>query len=152
MCSSDLAHVKKTYVSLKKNACLDLQIRKPRAPEWLAENLDNPFRAWDGSEFVTPANARRAAALYKKTRAEFRAILNAPDAAATLPDYLEKFVRDWAATFNAWDRRANWIETEERETICEVVDKFLIEADRRHPSASVDVSKLSSLFDELRDF
>ncbi|MDF9826090.1 hypothetical protein M2447_000166 [Ereboglobus sp. PH5-10] len=146
------AHVKKTYAPLKKTARLDLQVRKPRAPEWLADNLDNPFRAWDGDEFVSPANARRAATLYKKTRAELRARLDSPDAAPALPEYLEQLVRKWAAAFNTWDKRTNWIETEERETICEVVDNLLAEAARRHPAANIDTAKLSSLFDELRDF
>ncbi|MDF9832105.1 hypothetical protein M2103_000313 [Ereboglobus sp. PH5-5] len=146
------AHVKTTYAPLKKTARLDLQVRKPRAPEWLADNLDNPFRAWDGDEFVSPANARRAATLYKKTRAELRARLDSPDAATALPEYLEQLVREWAAAFNTWDKRTNWIETEERETICEVVDNLLAEAARRHPAANIDTAKLSTLFDELRDF
>ena len=29
---------------------MDLRITKPRKPEWLAQNLDNPFRGWDGAE------------------------------------------------------------------------------------------------------
>ncbi|MDR1010028.1 MAG: hypothetical protein LBM04_02680 [Opitutaceae bacterium] len=146
------AHVKKVYAPLKKTANLDLEVRKPRAPGWLAENLDNPFRAWDGSEFVTPANARRAAALYKKTHAALRARLDAHDAPVMLPAYLEALVREWTATFNAWDKRTAWIETEERETICEVVENFLIEAARRHPAANINIPALTALFDDLRDF
>lgn len=146
------AHVKKLYAPLKKSGALDLDVRKPRAAEWLAENLDNPFRDWDGSEFVTPANARRAFNLYKKTRVELRAHLDAPDAAATLPAHLEKLVRDWAAAFNAWDKRTQWIETEERETICTVVEDLLIETARRHLAAKIDIAALMETFDELRDF
>ncbi|MDR2711414.1 MAG: hypothetical protein LBB65_08875 [Burkholderiales bacterium] len=103
------ATVKKLYAPLKKSALIDLDIRKPRAPEWLAENLDNPFREWDGSEFVTPTNARKAAALYKKTRSALRAQLAAPKAAETLPAWLEQVVRDWAAEINDPAPRARGI-------------------------------------------
>ncbi|WP_240479783.1 hypothetical protein [Paenibacillus wynnii] len=45
---------------------LDLSISKPRKPEWLAENVSNPFRDWDGRDNITPANAKKAVQLYKK--------------------------------------------------------------------------------------
>ncbi|WP_431089821.1 hypothetical protein [Paenibacillus sp. 8b26] len=45
---------------------LDFSITKARKPEWLAENLDNPFRDWDGREQITAANAKKSAQLYKK--------------------------------------------------------------------------------------
>jgi hypothetical protein len=51
-----------------------------------------------------------------------------------------------------WDKRTAWIETGERETICEVVENFLIEAARRHPAANINIPALTALFDELRDF
>ncbi|MCL2309300.1 MAG: hypothetical protein FWC42_03345 [Proteobacteria bacterium] len=145
-------HVKKIYAPLKKTRILDLDVRKPRAPEWLAENLDNPFRAWDGSEFVTPANARRAAALYRKTLAELHARLEAPDAPTALPIWLNTLMRDWAATFNAWDKRTSWIMTEERETIFEAIENILLYAARSLPAAKIEVSALMNVFDELRDF
>ena len=34
----------------KSKPGMDLRITKPRKPEWLAQNLDNPFRGWDGAE------------------------------------------------------------------------------------------------------
>lgn len=47
--------IKKKY----KGKITELDIRKLRKPEWLAENLDNPLRHWDGSEFVPPAKLKR---------------------------------------------------------------------------------------------
>lgn len=32
---------------------LDLSVTKARKPEWLAENLLNPFRDWDGREHIS---------------------------------------------------------------------------------------------------
>ena len=65
----DAAKVAKKLYKKRKEEGLDLWITKPRKPEWLAQNLDNPFRSWDGQENITPANAKKAAALYRKTRA-----------------------------------------------------------------------------------
>jgi hypothetical protein len=146
------AHVKKIYGPLKKSARLMLEVYKPRAPEWLADNLDNPFRSWDGSPHVTPANARRASALYKKTRAGLRAHLALPDAPQTLPAWLEALAREWAAAFNAWDKRTNWIETEEREIIFEVVETIFTDAARGCPGAKINVAALMEIFDGVREF
>ena len=38
---------------------MDLRITKPRKPEWLAQNLDNPFRGWDGAEHIPAAAAKK---------------------------------------------------------------------------------------------
>ena len=38
--------VKKLYKK-RKGEGLNLWITKPRKAEWLAQNLDNPFRSWD---------------------------------------------------------------------------------------------------------
>ena len=50
--------VKKLYKK-RKGEGLDLWITKPRKAEWLAQNLENPFRSWDGEEHITPAMQRR---------------------------------------------------------------------------------------------
>ena len=49
---------------------MDLQITKPRKPEWLAQNLGNPFRGWDGAEHIPVSAARKAANQYRKTRSQ----------------------------------------------------------------------------------
>ena len=36
----------------------------------MAQNLDNPFRSWDGQENISAANEKKAAALYRKTGAD----------------------------------------------------------------------------------
>ncbi len=43
----------------KGKAGMDLRITKPRKPEWLAQNLDNPFRGWDGTEHIPVGAARK---------------------------------------------------------------------------------------------
>ena len=39
---------------------MDLRITKARKPEWLAQNLDNPFRGWDGAEHIPASAAKKA--------------------------------------------------------------------------------------------
>jgi len=47
--------LKKAY---RKHGAVDVDASEPRKPEWLSENLDNPFRDWDGRDGITPANAK----------------------------------------------------------------------------------------------
>ena len=58
---------------------MNLWITKPRKSEWLAQNLDNPFRSWDGQENISIANAKKAASLYRKTRASLIKLLENPN-------------------------------------------------------------------------
>ncbi|MEG1329187.1 MAG: hypothetical protein RSD99_30065, partial [Janthinobacterium sp.] len=68
--------------SYKKAAALglDLSVTRPRKPEWLAENLDNPFRDWDGRAHIAAAYAKKAAQAYKKLLATARTLDAANDA------------------------------------------------------------------------
>lgn len=53
--------VRKAY---RKAPQVDLTVSKPRKPEWLAENLDNPLRHWDGREGFAPALVKKVHAAY----------------------------------------------------------------------------------------
>ncbi|WP_223868891.1 hypothetical protein [Paenibacillus sp. UASWS1643] len=53
-------------------AGLNMEITKARKPEWLAENLNNPFRDWDGLDHIKAAHAKKAAQLYKQCLKEIR--------------------------------------------------------------------------------
>ena len=55
------AAVRKAY---KKAPQVDLTLSKPRKPEWLVENLDNPLRHWDGREGFAPALVKKVHAAY----------------------------------------------------------------------------------------
>lgn len=128
---------------------VDLAIKQARKPEWLAENLNNPFRDWDGREHISAANAKKATMLYKKMLTSLRTI-DASSAAATA----EAMVRSYTEAFNAIDRRSNIIETIEREEIGEVLYGLLSRIEQLTAGASepFDKDPLMNLFDELRDF
>lgn len=40
-----------------------MEITKARKPEWLEENLNNPFRDWDGRDHIKAAHAKKAGSI-----------------------------------------------------------------------------------------
>ena len=121
---------------------ISLRITKPRKPQWLAENLNNPFRNWDGAEHIPLSAAKKAAAQYRKTHAALLKLAetNADDAQALA---LQE-VKDYTLTFN----KMQFIETEERDEIymalCDILDEM--------PESSIQKNDLLEKFEELRDF
>ena len=51
--------------AFKTSPHIELAVRKPRKPEWLEENLDNPLRAWDGSETIPASVVKKVAAAWR---------------------------------------------------------------------------------------
>jgi hypothetical protein len=86
-----------------------------RSPEWLAENIDNPLRDWDGREHISAANFRKSVTQYKATR---RAVIAAlADPSSDHKDRLIGLGREYGAAFNKLAERDDFIETEEREEL-----------------------------------
>ncbi|UXZ98791.1 hypothetical protein K3169_13435 [Pseudomonas phytophila] len=145
-------NVKKGY---KKAAALglDLSVTQPRKSEWLAENLDNPFRDWDGREEITPAKAKKATTAYKALLSATRSI-NASMTADAVQLALSAMVTAYVATFNQIDQRGSVIGTIECEEIHEALAGCLnaLVVRMGEHGALVDMDGLLDLFDELRDF
>lgn len=109
--------IKKKY----KGKITELDIRKLRKPEWLAENLDNPLRHWDGSEFVPPAKFKKAVVIYRNARRDALVAANQyliDRDAALLQNRLEQTGKEFVIAFNKLDGKSGFIETEEREDLC----------------------------------
>lgn len=145
--------VKKGY---KKAAALglDLSVTQPRKSEWLAENLDNPFRDWDGRDEIAPAKAKKAATAYKALLSATRSV-DVSMAADTVQAALSAMVTAYVATFNQIDRRASVIGTIECEEIHEALAgclNALVVRLGEDGDALVDMDGLLDLFEELRDF
>jgi hypothetical protein len=114
----------------------DLDVRQPRTPEWLAQNVDNPFRQWDGAEHVTAAQAKKAAGLYRKARAAALKTPTVPALTAVATAYVEGF--------NAFGS----IDTDAREQIMAALDDILV-------AAGADPADRDAIFgaaDRVRDF
>ncbi len=121
---------------------MDLRITKPRKQEWLAQNLDNPFRGWDGAEHIPAASAKKAAGQYRKTRSLLMKLASEPgeDAQAQALEAVAAYTQ----TFN----KMRFIETEERDEIymalCGILDAL--------PDSAIQKDALLEKFEELRDF
>lgn len=143
----DAAKVAKKLYKKRKEEGLDLWITKPRKPEWLAQNLDNPFRSWDGQENITPANAKKAATLYRKTRAGMiKLVESSPD---EMMQGATELVKLYTEGFNKMDKGKYFIETVEREDIYTALDDIL---DLIPAEFNIDKENLLNFFDELKDF
>ena len=121
---------------------VDLQITKPRKPEWLAQNLDNPFRDWDGAEHIPAVAAKKAAAQYRKTRSLLMKLAAKPDESAQI-QALEA-VSAYTQTFN----KMRFIETVERDEIYMALQEIL----NALPENTLTKETLIERFDQLRDF
>ena len=121
---------------------LDLRITKPRKPEWLAQNLDNPFRGWDGAEHIPASAAKKAADQYRKTRSQMMKLAAEPDGDAQT-QALEA-VAAYTQTFN----KMRFIETEERDEIYMALRGILDAL----PGDTLQKDALIEQFEQLRDF
>ncbi len=126
----------------KEKSGMNLWVTKPRKPEWLAQNLDNPFRGWDGAEHIPATAAKKAAGQYRKTRTQLMKLSAQPDEDAQA-QALEA-VAAYTQAFN----RMGFIETEERDEIyialCGILDAL--------PEGMFQKDALLEKFEELRDF
>ena len=150
---ADVAKQVKTAYKKAAAQGLDLSISKPRKPEWLAENLLNPFRDWDGREQISPAQAKKAALAYKNLLAATRTI-DASMPAAEVAAALDAMVTAYTVEFNKMDR-SGMIETVEREEIYSVLVDVLVQLETdlgEQGAALVNQERLYELFDRLRDF
>ncbi len=134
--------IKKLYKKLVDEG-LDLSIKSPRKAQWLAENLDNPFRSWDGQEHISATNAKKAATIYKNTRSKFLKLATEEN----ILDEVLKTVEEYTMTFNKMNKRNNFIETIEREEIYNT----LIELLEILPN-DIDKKVIVNKFEEVREF
>lgn len=87
-----------------------LSVTKLRDEDWLKENLNNPLRHWDGSEFIPSAAYKKAFQCYKDTKRQLLEAVNRQEILHIVQEYTEQFNR-----LN--EKYEEFIETEEREDI-----------------------------------
>lgn len=87
-----------------------------RGPDWLAENVDNPLRDWDGRAQISAVKFRKSVAQYKATRRAVLAALSDPSI-VDLKARMIEFGREFGEAFNKLARSDDFIETEEREEL-----------------------------------
>lgn len=119
------ADVGKKIKILYKGNVQNLIVKKLRSDEWLRENLNNPLRRWDGSEFVPKSKYTKAVALWKDTRLRILKEAKQPEIAMSI---VKSIALDYAEGFNKLDKRTSFIDTEEREDIMNAFEQILDEA------------------------
>ena len=127
-----------------KNKVQDLSVIKLRSDEWLHENMNNPLRHWDGSEFVPKSKYTKSLALWKETRRRVLEAVNRPEVDFSA---LKGIATDYVEGFNQLDRRSQFIETEEREDIVNAFEQILEEA-----GISQGRDDLMQIIEEKRDW
>ncbi len=136
---------------------LDLEITKPRKPEWLAENLNNPFRDWDGRDHIKPADAKKAATLYKQCLKNICDWAQHAHDSKSLMMQLTAMIEMYTEVFNTMDARSGCIDTIEREEIAtalnELLDGLQKQLDNQHASTlEIDRQALEQVFERTREF
>jgi hypothetical protein len=104
-----------------------VDITGARTAEWLAENMNNPLREWDGRTHISRSHFTKATAQYQATRRAIMAAVSADDGepAASL---LTQIGREYAEALNRLDARAPFIETDEREELFAALDLIIADA------------------------
>lgn len=114
----------KVIKKLFKGNVQDLSVLKLRSEEWLHENLNNPLRHWDGSEFIPKAKYTKSVSLWKEARHRMMEVANQAELDLST---VKSIAIDYVEGFNKLDRRSSFIETEEREDILNAFEQILHE-------------------------
>ena len=106
-----------------------------RDSKWLSQNLNNPFRDWDGREGIPSGLAKKALKAYKTLHGGLSKSID------NQTELILKFVE----TFNEIESKSRCVSTLEREEVAEALESVI---------AEFDLERLSilELFDEVRDF
>ncbi|MGW6376072.1 hypothetical protein ACWFRB_08405 [Rhodococcus sp. NPDC055112] len=98
---------------------VELTVRKPRKPEWLAENLENPLRRWDGRDGIPRAVSNKARTAFVAALRQVRdaAGTDEPAHAVAVSTAVTEFL-DTIATLN---RKHQFLYTLERDEVVDAV-------------------------------
>ncbi|WP_440109554.1 hypothetical protein [Paenibacillus sp. QZ-Y1] len=152
---ADAAKSIKTRYKKAAAAGLELEVSKPRKPEWLAENLSNPFRDWDGRTHIQATHAKKAAQLYKQCLKEIRLLSQNANDQEAFQKQLISMVETYTQTFNKMDAKAGFIETIEREEIYVVLMELLDQLEQKlGQESTIEIHReaVYEVFDYMRDF
>ena len=138
------AEAGKIIKKLYKGKIQDMQILKLRSFEWLHENLNNPLRHWNGSEFIPKSKYTKSVALWKETR---RRMMEETNHAELDFSAVKRIAIDYVEGFNKLDCRSSFIETEEREDIFNAFEQILNET-----GLSEFKEEIIQLIDEKRNW
>ncbi|WP_322922922.1 hypothetical protein [Paenibacillus campi] len=154
---AEAAKAIKNRYQQRSPSSIDLDISQPRKPEWLAENLHNPFRDWDGRDHIQPAVAKKAAILYKQCLKQIRAWSQQTNDSNVVTAQLVTMIETYTETFNQMDARSAFIDTIEREQIRAALLELLQQlqqqlALRTTDTMDIDLQASIDVFERTREF
>ncbi|MET4611740.1 hypothetical protein ABIC28_002732 [Rhodococcus sp. PvR044] len=97
-----------------------LTVRKPRKPEWLAENLENPLRHWDGRDGIPGAVSKKARTAFVAALRQVRDTSGAAEPAHT--EAVTTAVTEFLDTIAALNRKHQFLYTLERDEVIDAVN------------------------------
>ncbi len=125
-----------------KNKLDTLEITRLRDAGWLADNLTNPLRHWDGSEFVPLAAYKKAFSTYKNTKKQMQEADSRDTIVTVALEYI-KFFNKLNAKYD------EFIETEEREDVFTAMEQIYKEC-LQHKNL-ISLQELFDVMDGERD-
>ena len=138
------AEAGKAIKKVFKATTQDLSVLKLRSDDWLQENMNNPLRHWDGSEFVPKSMYTKSLALWKEAR---RRVLEEANNEGIDISIIKSIAVDYVEGFNKLDHRSNFIDTVEREDIINAFEYILNEANIHQ-----DRDEVLQIIDEKRNW
>ncbi len=99
----------------KKAPRIELTVRRPRKPEWLAENLENPLRHWDGRDGIPDTVAKKARTAFIAALRKIRG------ASPTDENTVVSAVTGFLDTIAALNRKHQFLYTLERDEVIDAV-------------------------------
>ena len=114
------------------------ELRLPKTADWVADNIDNPFRIWDGRHF-SDKELKIAHTAYKKVSAKIRKLKEPFD-----EKEIQTLLKEFVLSIN---KLGNKIETIERDEVSEIFDELLLKL-----NIDPNNEKYQEFFDDWRDF
>lgn len=99
---------------------VELTVRKPRKPEWLAENLENPLRHWDGRDGIPDAVSKKARTAFVAALRQVREACGADEPVHT--EAVTTAVTEFLDTIATLNRKHQFLYTLERDEVIDAVD------------------------------
>lgn len=122
--SIDLRNVPAEYATAMRRAWkpevpkgVYLSITGARKPEWVAQNLANPLRGWDGRDGITSRAYAKARAAWSRSTAPILAVLVDDLTGDDRRQRLDELGQAFARAFDEVNRTSGFIETEERDEL-----------------------------------
>jgi hypothetical protein len=94
-----------------------LSISGARKPEWVAQNMANPLRGWDGREGISSRAYAKARAAWNQSTPSILAALTEDLTEDARRERLEQLGAQFAEAFDAVNLRSGFIETYERDEL-----------------------------------